>query len=259
MLGVVVWNSVLQTAARVRGDGNLLQEFHRRGIESRRIDAVVRESGGGRKYDLPAATRRRGDTGEVAIQHGLSRHEADRLRRVALLDSSLVTAEEKHFVLHQRAADSSPELVPLQAVALRSKEVTRVEPVVPNEVEDAAIEGVRARLGHDVDCRCGVMPIPRRQRARLDLELLNGIGKRRRQVQVVERVVVGPAVHDVRHPVGLPAGYRDRDGRIVLVGVEVTGGSGRGQTGQEDQFRRLPAVQRNLHHALVVDYLTHAG
>ena len=58
-----------------------------------------------------------------------------------------------------------------------------------------------------------MVAVPRRQRAGLDLELLQRIGERRRQVQVVERIVVGPAVHDVGDAVGLAAGDRDGDGR----------------------------------------------
>ena len=54
------------------------------------------------------------------------------------------------------------------------------------------------------------MAVARRQRAGLDLELLQRVGKRRRQVQVVERIVVRAAVHDVGDAVGLPAGDRDR-------------------------------------------------
>ena len=144
------------------------------------------------------------------------------------------------------SAERAAELVALQAVARRREEVARVEVVVADELEDVAVERVGAGLGHQVHRRRRVMAVARRQRAGLDLELLQRVGERRRQVQVVERIVVRAAVHDVGDAVGLAAGDRDRHGRIVLVGVQVPGGRGRGEAGEEDQLGRLPAVERDL-------------
>ena len=103
------------------------------------------------------------------------------------------------------------------------------------------------------------MTVPRRQRARLDLELLQRVRKRRRQIQVVERIIVRAAVHDVGDAVGLAACHRDRDRWEILVGVEVAGGSGGRETGEKDQLGGLPAVQRHLEDALIVDHLSDAG
>ena len=161
--------------------------------------------------------------------------------------------------MQHRAAERAAELVALQAVARRREEVARVEVIVADELEDVAAERVGARLGDQVHRRRGVVAVARRQRAGLDLELLQRVGERRRQVQVVERIVVGAAVHDVGDAVGLAAGDRDRDGRVVLVGVEVARRRGRRQPGQEDQLGRLAAVQRNLGDLLVVDDLPDAG
>ena len=97
------------------------------------------------------------------------------------------------------------------------------------------------------------------QRACLHLEFLQRIGKRRRQVEIVERVVVGRAVHDVGHAVGLPTRHRDGDRRIVLVGVEVRRRRAGRQTRQEDELGGLTPVQGHFNDALIVDDLAHAG
>ena len=72
-------------------------------------------------------------------------------------------------------------------------------------------------------------------------------------------LVVRAAIHDVGHAVGLAAGDRDRHRRIVLVGVEVAGRRRRREAGEEDQLGGLPAVERQLDDALVVDDLADAG
>ena len=60
-------------------------------------------------------------------------------------------------------------------------------------------------------------------------------------------------------PLAWPPATEMVDGRIVLVGVEVAGGRRGGEAGEEDQLGRLPAVQRQLDDALVVDDLADAG
>ena len=257
MLGVVVRNPVLKAAAGIGRDRHVLEELHRDRAEPCRIDPVVRETRARRQDDLPAAAGRRRNRGEIAAQHGLGRHEADGFRRVASLDLALVTAEEEQPVFQQRSAERAAELVALQRVALGREEVPGVEPVVPHELEHVAVEAIRSRLRDDVDGGGGVVPVARRQRAGLDLELLDRVGERRGEVQVVEGIVVRAAVHDVRHAVGLAAGDGNRDRRVVLVGVEIPGRRRRRETGEENQLRGLAAVERNLVDPLVVDDLSH--
>ena len=115
---------------------------------------------------------------------------------------------------------------------------------------------IGAGFGDQVDGGGRVMAVPRRQRARFDLELLQGVRKRRRQVQVVERIVVRAPVHDERDAVGLPASHRDGHGGKILVRVQVAGRCRSRQSGQKDQLGSLPAVQRDLEHVLVVNHLT---
>ena len=236
----------------------MLEHVQRHRAELRRIDAVVDEAAG--QGSLCAAVAgRRGERGEVASQHRRGRRVADDRRRVALFDAALVAAEQEQLVLHDRRAQRAAKLIAVQIVLLRREVVALVEAVVAVELERVAVDLVRSGLGHQVDRRGGMVAVPRRQRAGLDLELLQRVGKRRRQVQVVERIVVRPAVHDVGDAVGLAAGHRDRHGREVLVGVEVAGRRGRRQSRQEDQLGRLAAVQRQLHDALIVDHLSDAG
>ena len=258
VLRAVVRDAVLQPSAGIARDGHVLHEVQRHRAEARRIDPVVDEAAGERQLAAAVARRRR-DRGEVAVQHRLRRHEADRRRRITVFDAALIAAEQEQLVLDDRRAERAAELIAVQAVALRREEVARVETVVAEELEGVAVHFVRSRLGHQVHRRCGVMPVPRRQRARLHLELLQRVGKRRRQVQVVERIVVRAAVHDVGDAVRLAAGDRDRDRRKILVGVEIACRRGRREAGEENQLGGLSSVQRQLHHALVVDHLADAG
>ena len=206
-----------------------------------------------------AVAGRRRERGEVASQHRRGRRVADDRRRVALFDAALVAAEHEHLVLDDRRAERAAELIAAEIVFLRREVVALDEVVVAVELERVAVNLVRSGLGHQVDRGGGVITVARRQRAGLDLELLQRIGERRRQVQAVERIVVRAAVHDVGDAVGLAAGHRDRHGRKILVGVEVAGRRGGREAGEEDQLGRLPAVERQLHDALVVDHLADAG
>ena len=89
-----------------------------------------------------------------------------------------------------------------------------------------------------------MVAVTRGQRAGLGLEFLQGVRERHRQVQVIERIVVGATVHQVRHPGRQASGYRDRDGRIVLVRIQISGRSRCRRAGKKNQFRRHPAVER---------------
>ena len=187
MLGVVVRDAVLHAAAGIGGGGRQVpREVQRDAAQTRRIDLVVREPAGQRDLAAGVACRRR-ERREVAVQHRRRRHVADVRRRVAALDAPLIAAEEEHLVLQDRPAEHAAELIALEAVALGREGVARVEAVVADEVEGAAAEVVGAGLGDEIHRRRRVVAVAGRQRAGLDLELLQRVGKRRRQVQVVER------------------------------------------------------------------------
>jgi hypothetical protein len=99
------------------------------------------------------------------------------------------------------------------------------------------------------------------QRARLDLELLQRVGERQRQIQVVVGIVVRRAVEQVGDAVGLAA--RDRERESALRAAETP--AGRVQLGLRhdrrqvlDEIGRVPAVQGQLQDPLVVHHLADA-
>ena len=227
MFRIVVWNAVLQASAGIRGHGNVLEEIRGNTVDAGRIDSVVDEPAGERNLAAGAGRRREGR--EIAVAHRRSGHEAERGRRIAPFDLSLIPGEKKHPVAHERTAHGPTHLIALQAVPLGRKEVPRVEPVIPHELEHVSADAVRAGLGDDVDRRRRVVTVAGRQCARLDFEFLDGVGKRRRKIEIVEGIVMGAAIHDVRDAIGLPACHGDRHRRKILVRVEVSGRRGRGE------------------------------
>ena len=144
---------------------------------------------------------------EVAGKHRGRRHEGEQIRRRFAQPRALIRAEEEQAVGRNRTAERAAELVAAQAVALaltggrvdRVERVGRVEAVVADELEQVAVKQVRARLGHGVDRGARVHAVVGVRRARLEPELLQRVGKRQRQVQVVVRVVVRGAVEQIGH------------------------------------------------------------
>src|SRR5207253_7197222 len=90
-------------------------------------------------------------------------------------------------------------LVTLQRVARRGEEVASVEVTVADEFEGVAMESVAAGLGDSVDRRRRVLPVLRWQRVGLELEFLQSVRERNGQVQIVLRIIDGPAVENVIH------------------------------------------------------------
>jgi hypothetical protein len=100
----------------------------------------------------------------------------------------------------------------------------------------------------------------RRQCASLHLELLQSIGKRQRQVQVVFSIVVARAIQHVCHAVGDSPGDVDEDGRIVPDRIHGTRDSIRGcHSRQEDDFSHIASVQWHLENPLVIDDCADSG
>ena len=94
---------------------------------------------------------------------------------------ALVRAEEEELVFDDRPADSAAELVALQRVLFGREEVARVQGAVAQELERAAVQFVRARLGHHVDDAATRVSVLRAEVARLQAEFLeeSGFGKGR--------------------------------------------------------------------------------
>jgi hypothetical protein len=111
-----------------------------------------------------------------------------------------------------------------------------------------------------------VVAVLRRQRARLNLELLHRVRKRQRQGQVVVGIVVRAPVEHVGHAVrqasrddNCRAGITPNAGveRARTRGIAAAFAASR-EAGLEDQLGELSTVQRQLEHLLVRDDLTDA-
>src|SRR5579871_1726306 len=96
-----------------------------------------------------------------------------------------------------RPAERAAELVALQAVTRDCERVARVEDAVAKKLERVAVEFVSAVLSHDVHGRRRMLAVLRRNGASLDLEFLQRVRKWKRQIQVVEGVVVRCAIHQI--------------------------------------------------------------
>src|SRR5206468_12145117 len=91
--------------------------------------------------DLPAPIARgRGNRCEIAREHRCRGDIRDGRRRVGALQRALIPAKEKQLVFLRRAPDDATELIALQVIACGSKEVSRVEDTIPNELEHVTVK-----------------------------------------------------------------------------------------------------------------------
>ena len=88
------------------------------------------------------------------------------------LNGALISAKEEKLVLHDGAAECAPELISLQRVALRRKEVSSVEDPIPHKFKRIAVEIVRTGLRNDVHISRCMYAILCLQSAGFDLEFL---------------------------------------------------------------------------------------
>src|SRR5581483_10018830 len=109
----------------------------------------------------------------------------------------LKAAEKEELVLDDSAAQRSSVLIALQRVLRRGKVTSRVEVAVTQIVEQIAMELIRAGLSHCIHYAARMRAILRRQGVRLYAEFLQCIGKRKRHVDVRERVHVIPAIQQI--------------------------------------------------------------
>ena len=112
-----------------------------------------------------------------------------------------MSGKEKQFVANNRTAQNSAKLIALQAVTLLCERVSRIQNFVSHEFKHVAVQIIGAGFRHCVHRACGVLAVLRRYRAGFHLELLKCIGKRKRQIEIAVRIIVCPAVEQVREPV----------------------------------------------------------
>ncbi len=140
------------------------------------------------------------DLREVARAHLGRRHRRE--VRLPLRDAQpLVVEEEERLVLDDRAAVGAAEHMLAEGRLLASgavvEEVVRVEPVVAQELERAAVVGVRSRLDLQVDDAAERVAEFGGVRARLHLELVERVDAREEHDRLQPRLVVVDAVEHV--------------------------------------------------------------
>src|SRR4030095_13469838 len=151
---------------------------------------------------------------EVACQHRCCRHEAEEVGWRLAEPWTLITPEEEQTGVGDRASERAAELVAIEAVVLpfpggrvdEVERVGRVETLVADKLAEITVKQVVARLGYDVDRGARVHAVVRRRGARLESELLECVGERKREVEVVVRVVMSGAVEQISHTDGRSAG-----------------------------------------------------
>ena len=168
--------------ARV-GIGDEPGEVQRLGRQPLRRDDVAGKGLARERIVDPVA-----DAAEVALLHG-GRGDGQVDRELPALAGSFVAHEEERLALHERAAQRTAELVPVQLLLLPHEVVRGVEHVVAQELEEPAVELARPGLGGDVQHAARLAELGG-VRALLNLELLE---------RVDGGLDVGPALMMVRH------------------------------------------------------------
>ena len=215
---------------------------------------------GALKRDLPARVAgRRSESRKVAGQHRCRRNERNSVGWILANRRALVSAEEKQFVLHDRPADRSTELVALDRVALRCKGVPRIEHSIAHELKQIAVKLVRSGLCYQADRPEDFTPFC------ADVALVSTLNSCSASGNGIERyepgvlVVVVRAVERVVQSGAQPA----RDGNIasgerIAIAAGDRGCRRRGSR-QREQFDHLPAVQWEFEDAGVLNDLADAA
>src|SRR5215471_4111562 len=135
-----------------------------------------------------------------------------------MLPCSLISGEEKKLVGNNLAANGAAELVAEEGVIRGGRGAARwpeggplcIERAATIKLKNVAMEGIGARLRHQVDDAARMQSVAGRQRARLHTEFLQRIRKGEGKVDVRKCVVVVAAVEEIVGPVRLAAGYGNR-------------------------------------------------
>ena len=134
VIGTVVGNAELDTAARIIGHRDVFEHVGGHRIDCASRQHVVHERCA--QTDLsPAIAGGRGKRGEVTGTHRGRWHEADGDRGVRVFVRPLVAPEEEQLVFHDRAAQDAAILIALEAVAGGGERIPRVEAVVAHKAE----------------------------------------------------------------------------------------------------------------------------
>src|SRR5262249_14626595 len=111
----------------------------------------------------------------------------------------------EELILDDPATRGAAELVSFQRIARSRRFLPGVEVAVAQKLEQISVERVSARFGHNIDDSPWMEAVLSRKSIRLDIELLNKIRHRNRQVDIAEGVVVITAIQQVTQPICLAA------------------------------------------------------
>ena len=171
------------------------------------------------------------------------------------LAKALVGREEERAAAKDRTAERPAELVALERVRVRRREleeIARVERVVAEELVGLAAEPVGPRTRHQVDDRARHVTVLGAERRVVDLELLDA-GDRRRKTDRTERQVVRRhAVDDVADGfLAIAGGIEGQRAGAANRRRRKAGLRGRHRSRHEQtEIDEVAAVERNLLHGL---------
>jgi len=115
---------------------------------------------------------------------------------------------------------------------------------------------IGARVRDDIDHSSGSPTIAGRYSVSLNTELMQQIGKRKREIDGAEGVIVIASIQQVIGAICLSSCDSDRRRRgIVLRAGQVTRRSRNGGTGQKHELRRLTAIEWKIDDTPLVDHL----
>ena len=97
------------------------------------------------------------------------------------LAQAFIADEEEGVISPDRAAHSSAEVIALErrhCLWALVEEITRIERIIAQEIEDFSVNGIRARAGSNVHYGAGVAAVFRAWRGVIHLEFGDGIDRR---------------------------------------------------------------------------------
>jgi hypothetical protein len=119
------------------------------------------------------------------------------------------------------------------------------------------VEIIGARLRHRVDRPSRVLSVLSRHGAGFHFEFLQRIRKWKRQIQIVERIVMSASIQQVHQAVIQPTG--DGNGLRGIIPVRRLRASSDSRARENNQFDGLPAIERQFEHSRVIGHLADAG
>ncbi len=173
------------------------------------------------------------------------------------LPDALVGGEEERAVANQRSADGAAELMPAEGLGLvrqEIEEISRVECIVPEELEQLPAWRVRAGSRHDVGDRSRVAAVLRAEGGVVHLHLLDRQDRGLHR-QVVELLVDRDAVHhEVDAVVSTPGGVEPIKPVSAAGCGEESTLRGRDRSGKQDsEVHESPPVEWHLLDRSLVD------